>query len=209
MYLSVAYDPTVFHSISSLYDANENFQDNHGLSKVETTLKSIILEHGVANLFGVALVHRHFDLDEGTILVEKDLITAPWKCGSSFKKHGGQLIPTSWLTREGRTYPYEFGFFPYSKATPPGLEEHSDFVTTFFDAVKLHGLDKSVGLRRLSGQESAGMLECTEGNVNIMFSSKEIPPECLQNGTSTMWFFDNQPPYRSSTNSNHNHIDQP
>lgn len=39
---------------------------------VETTLKSLLLLHGVSNMFCVGLVHRHFDLDEGTLLVEKN-----------------------------------------------------------------------------------------------------------------------------------------
>lgn len=174
MNLSGTYDSTAFHSISSLHDANKHFRDNNGLSFVETKLKSLILQHGVANLFGVALVHRHFDLEEGTVLVEKDMVTAPWKCDSSFTKHGGRIIPTSWFWKGGRSYPYEFAFFPYSKVTPPKLEEHAPFVEAFFDAVKLHGLDNFIGLRRLSGHESTGILECTEGKVNIMFASNEV-----------------------------------
>ncbi|KAJ5847274.1 hypothetical protein N7455_011231 [Penicillium solitum] len=219
MNLSGTYDSTAFHSISSLHDANKHFRDNNGLSFVETKLKSLILQHGVANLFGVALVHRHFDLEEGTVLVEKDMVTAPWSCDSSFTKHGGRIIPTVWFCKGDRLYPYEFGFFPYSKVTPPKLEEHAPFVEAFFDAVKLHGLDNFIGLRRLSGHESTGMLECTEGKVNIMFASNEVPAELLRTGTDTMWFFDGQPPYRmyrcactnvgSILNPNHNHIDQP
>lgn len=174
MDLSGTYDSTAFHSISSLHDANKHFRDKNGLSFVETKLKSLILQHGVANLFGVALVHRHFDLEEGTVLVEKDMVTAPWKCDSSFTKHGGRIIPTSWFWMGGRPHPYEFAFFPYSKATPPKLEEHTSFVKAFFDAVTLYGLDNCIGLRRLSGHESTGMLECTEGKVNIMFPSNEV-----------------------------------
>ncbi|KAJ5143702.1 uncharacterized protein N7515_002489 [Penicillium bovifimosum] len=218
MNFSGPYDPTAFHGISSLHDAVEHFRSKNGHSFVETKLKSLILQHGVSDLFGVALVHRHFDLEEGTILVEKDMVTAPWKCDNSFAKHGGRIVPISWFFKEGRPYPYEFGFFPYSKTDPPKLEQHASFVEAFFDAVNLHGLDNFVGLRRLSGHESTGMLECTEGRVNIMFPSNEIPAELLQNGTDTMWFFDGQPPYRmyrcactntgSSSNPNHNHIDQ-
>ncbi|KAJ5394561.1 uncharacterized protein N7487_012202 [Penicillium crustosum] len=219
MNLFGTYDSTAFHGISSLHDANKHFRAKNGLSLVETKLKSLILQHGVANLFGVALVHRHFDLEEGTLLVEKDMVTAPWKCDRSFTKHGGRIIPTSWFYQGDRLYPYEFAFFPCSKVTPPELEEHTCFVEAFFEAVKLYGLDDFVGLRRLSGQESTGMLECTEGKVNIMFASNEIPAELLQNGTDTMWFFDGQPPYRmyrcactdvgGALNPNHNHIDQP
>lgn len=174
MSLSGTYDAIAFHSISSLHDADKHFRGKNGRSFVETKLKSLILQHGVANLFGVALVHRHFDLEEGTILVEKDMVTAPWKCDNSFAKHGGRIIPISWFCKDGRPCPYEFGFFPYSTADPPKLEEHASFVQAFFAAVNLHDLGNSIGLRCLSGHESTGMLECTEGKVNIMFPSNEV-----------------------------------
>lgn len=176
MDLSATYKLTSFHSILSLHDVDKHFRSKDGLSFVETKLKSLILQHGVANLFGVALVHRHFDLEEGTILMEKDMVTAPWTCDNSFVKHGGRIVPISWFCKEGVLRPYEFGFYPYSTTDPAELEGHSSFVEAFFDAVNLHGLSNSVGLRRLSGHESTGMLECTEGKVNIMFLSNEVRP---------------------------------
>lgn len=174
--ITETYEPAAFHSISSLQDASQHFQEKNGPSLVETELKALILQHGVDNLFGVALVHRHFDLEEGTILVEKDMIMAPWRYDDSFAKYGGKIIPISWFCKEGRIHPYEFGFVPYSKPEPPRLEEHASFVDAFFDAVNLHGLGDSVGIRRLSGNKPMGMLECTEGNVNIMFPSHEVSP---------------------------------
>lgn len=172
------YNPLAFHSISSLYDANLNFQAKHGLTTVETDLKSIIFKHGVQALFGVGLVHRHFDLEKGTILVEKDMVTAPWRAETSLKKHGGKIMPTSWLLWGGQIYPYEFQFLPYSKVPPPQLMDYALFVKEFFDVVKQRGLEQWVGLRRLSGEEAIGMVECTEGNVNIMFSSNEVSYLC-------------------------------
>jgi hypothetical protein len=76
---------------------------------VETKLKSLFLRYGVENIFGVALVHRHFDPEEGTVLVEKDMVTAPWKCDGSFVKHSGRIIPISWFFKGGISRP---------KATP-------------------------------------------------------------------------------------------
>ncbi|KAJ6021255.1 hypothetical protein N7540_006759 [Penicillium herquei] len=170
------FNPAAFHSIFSLHDADKDFQERNGTSFVETKLKSLILQHGVQDIFGVSLVHRHFDLDQGTILVEKDMVTAPWRSDNSFTKHGGKIIPISWFFRDDNVLPYEFGFVPYSTAGPPRLEDYAPFVKEFFDTVKLHGLENSVGIRRLSGTESPGMLECTEGKVNIMFSGNEVSP---------------------------------
>ncbi|KAL2372002.1 hypothetical protein BDBG_03692 [Blastomyces gilchristii SLH14081] len=218
MDFSAAYDPTIFGNVSSLETAAENFRNLNGVSIVQTTLKSLILQHEVADSFGVALVHRHFDLDNGTVLVEKDMVLSPWACDSSWDKFGGKIAPISWLCKGDKTFPYEFGFFSYRQAMPMKLEEHSAFVQAYFDAVKQHGLEEYIGLRRLSGREPEEMLECTEGKVNINFPISEIPPEFVENGTQTMWFFDGQPPYRmyrcscintgSKDNPNHNHIDR-
>jgi hypothetical protein len=172
----VTYELTSFHSILSLHDADKHFRSKDGLLFVETKLRSLILQHGVTNLFGVALVHCHFDLEEGIILVEKDMVTAPWTYDSSFMKYGGKIVPISWFCKEGIPRPYEFGFYPYSMTNPAKLKEYSSFVEAFFDAVNLHGLSNSVSLRRLSGHESTGMLECTEGKVNIIFLSNEVRP---------------------------------
>lgn len=78
MYLPAPYDSDVFHGIPSLHNADKHFQDSDGLYIVENILKPLFLQHNVANHFGIALVHRHFDLDKGTVLVEKDMVTAPW-----------------------------------------------------------------------------------------------------------------------------------
>ena len=170
----LGYDSDAFHSISSLDNASQRFHESNGIDFVQIKLKSLILEHGVQDLFGVALVHRHFDLEEGTILVEKDMVTAPWRYNNSFAKFGGTIVPNSWFCSEGTVQPYEFCFVPSSKSRPAKLEEHSSFVKDFFETITSHRLGRFIGLRRLSGMESPEMLECTEGNVNIMFRSDEV-----------------------------------
>ena len=102
------------------------------------------------------------------------MITAPWRYRSSFAEYSSDIIPISWFGKENKTYPYEFGFFPYSRTAPAELGTHASFVEVFFDAVKHHGLEGTIGLRRLSGHESIGTLECTEGNVNIIFPGTEV-----------------------------------
>ena len=174
MDLSKPYNSAAFCSLSSLYDANKYFEDHDGLSAVENHLKPLFLNHGVVDKFGVALVHRHFDLDDGKVLVEKDLTTTPWRVGASFEKHGGNVIPSSWFYSDDNPTPYEFNFVPFSKEIPPRLEDHRHFVEEFFNIVKQHGLQKVIGLRRSFGCDPAQMLECTEGDTNILFLGNEV-----------------------------------
>ncbi|QSS57456.1 hypothetical protein I7I53_11639 [Histoplasma capsulatum var. duboisii H88] len=174
MDFSAAYDPTTFANVSSLENAAKGFSNLNGLSIVETTLKNLILQHEVADIFGVALVHRHFDLDDGTVLVEKDMVLSPWTCNGSWDKFGGKIALISWLCKEDKTVPYEFGFYSYRQASPTKLEKHSAFAQAYFDSVKEHGLEEYIGLRRLTGHEPKEMLECTEGKVYINFSISEV-----------------------------------
>ena len=168
-----SYSPVKFTEISSLHDANAFFQRKDGLNIVEKIFKPIVLKHGVAHLFGVGLVHRHFDLPEGAILVEKDNMASPWKCESD-SKYGGKIVPTSWLSSGGKIYPYEFSFIPHKNIIPPALTEHSNFAVEFFTKVQELGLEKSFGLRRLPSHDFKGVLECTEGNVNINFPFDQV-----------------------------------
>ena len=148
----------------------------------------------------------------------------------------GRLSRRHGFARGRKRFHTSFSSTPTLRRRPPELDKYASFVEAYFDVVKDHGLEEFVGLRRLCGYESTGMLESTEGKVNIMFSSNEvclfvihngiplyllsqIPPEKLEDGTDTMWFFNGGPPYRmyrcrctntgSNPNPNHNHIDQP
>ncbi len=174
MEIAQAFDHAAFHSLSSLYDANRAFQANDGLAFVESKLKSLILRHKVSSLFGVALLHRHFDMEKDTILVEKQGVSTPWQYTSDMAKHGGKIVPNSWFVDNGRCLPYEFSFVPFTKPEPPELSTYASFATEYFQLVEAAGLQDLVGLRRLFGDEGTGMLECTEGKANIMFSSDEV-----------------------------------
>ncbi|EER36690.1 conserved hypothetical protein [Histoplasma capsulatum H143] len=186
MDFSAAYDPTTFANVSSLENAAKGFSNLNGLSIVETTLKNLILQHEVADIFGVALVHRHFDLDDGTVLVEKDMVRSPWTCNGSWDKFGGKIAPISWLCKEDKTVPYEFGFYSYRQASPTKLEKHSAFAQAYFDSVKEHGLEEYI--------------ELVENGTQTMWFFDGQPPyrmyrcSCINTG--------------SADNPNHNHIDR-
>ncbi|KAJ4159891.1 uncharacterized protein LMH87_007828 [Akanthomyces muscarius] len=157
-------------------------------------------------------------MEKDTILVEKQGVSTPWQYTSEMAKHGGKIVPNSWFVDNGRCLPYEFSFVPFTKPEPPELSTYASFATEYFQLVEAAGLQDLVGLRRLFGDEGTGMLECTEGKANIMFSSDEVPADRLENGTSTLWFFDGHPPFRMykcscvdtspTSNTNHNHIDR-
>lgn len=76
-------DSEFFLTIPDLHDAVHNFTDNEVQSKLEL-FGSIFVKHGVAKDFGLAMVHRHFDISKNELLVEtlndqKSIsVTSPW-----------------------------------------------------------------------------------------------------------------------------------
>jgi hypothetical protein len=168
-----SYDPEKYNEIRSLHESNQLLQTHDRQELIETKLKPLFFKYGVADRFGVGLVHRHFPLPKDTILVEKDNTSSPWKC-KSYSKYGGQIVPTSWLYQDGKIYPYEFAFVHHQQAKSPLLDNHALFAEDFFRSVTKLGLNDCIGLRSLPRHDFRGVLECTEGNVNINFDYGQV-----------------------------------
>ncbi|KAK3186860.1 hypothetical protein K4F52_004304 [Lecanicillium sp. MT-2017a] len=143
------FNPSAFRTISSLHGAYESFKSRNGDEFVETKLKPLFLQHNVVNSFCVNLVHRHFELDDGTMIVEKNNISTPWLVPENMKKHGGTVHPTSWLLYDDKGCPYEFTFVPADGKSPPSIGDHKTFVEEYFVMVKEAGLGQVLGLHSI------------------------------------------------------------
>jgi hypothetical protein len=67
--MTIPYSSEVFHKISSLAPIRTEFDGRGGLQFVQDTLQPIIERHGLEEVFGVCVVHRHFDIGSITKLV--------------------------------------------------------------------------------------------------------------------------------------------
>ena len=63
--------PSCFHSTVKRGDANKHLQSHGGLFIIETKVKPLLLQHNIAKIFGIVLVHHNFDLNEGMVLVKR------------------------------------------------------------------------------------------------------------------------------------------
>lgn len=76
-------DAEFFHTIPDIRDAVENFAANEVLSKLES-FGRLFAKHEAAKDFGLALIHRHFDISKEEILVEtlnqdnSVSVSSPW-----------------------------------------------------------------------------------------------------------------------------------
>jgi hypothetical protein len=111
----------------------------------------------MADKFGVVLVHRHFDLLKNQGLVDVNGSTMAWTLDdlnattSIFYKHGGQIMPKSWLLSDNKLMPYEFYFVPpvlkANNATRScNIEFDPDFVKEFAHILDAHSLTSILGL---------------------------------------------------------------
>lgn len=82
-------DSEFFHSVPDLHDAVHSFADNEVRSKLPVFGK-LFVKHSVTKEFGLAMVHRHFDISKNEVLVEtvndeKSIsVTSPWIIKGTF-----------------------------------------------------------------------------------------------------------------------------
>jgi hypothetical protein len=148
------YSVTEFNKIPTFDEAERDFQLGQGEAFVLSTLRLLLFEHDLHNVFGIALIHQHFNLNDEEKLVEFDNHAAGWNLTSGDKPwFGGEVVPTSWRVLKDRgLMPYEFTFLPkgidsefnleYEKYQPP----FKPFLKDFVDAVEAAQLHNSVGL---------------------------------------------------------------
>jgi len=119
-------------------------------SKAHAILLGIIAAHGLADKFSIHLVHKHFDLPEGRVMVYENV----WG-----KSHGGFLlcsprIPEKAPNMRGLYFEaaLDGSMIAYEFTTSPGtnLSAHEGFVATFAAAALDLGVQDIFALTALS-----------------------------------------------------------
>jgi len=191
-----AYSIDRYNQLPGLGDAHSAFQERGGQKLLLDTFHKLFLRHGVTDLVGPALAHRHFRLSEDELLVDVNGTSTIWKLpsealplvGNSYRKHGGLIRPSSWMVQGESLVPYEF-FFGKARDGENGdvLRRLSPtFLGEFVRMVKDHNLGGVLGLNVVQGIENC-RLEFTEGRSNITTPVSEdelrqLGSDCLMVG---------------------------
>lgn len=61
------------------------------------------MRRGVENLFGIGLLHRHYDLAPNEKIVELGAVSSPRIIGDDEEIPGGTVLPHAWRVHEGRS----------------------------------------------------------------------------------------------------------
>lgn len=168
------YHLEAYNNLSSLRTA-ASLVDEKVLTTLYGTVRQFFLDNAAHKDYGIALLHKHFDIGKGERIVEYGHTSTPWKVGQEERdvlpQYAGHIVPRSFRLHQGAATAYEFA---YSTTGTPSSE--SSFVTDGLEMLKNLGLDQIFGLRLLGDHNPHLSVEVTEGKANIMLSPEGIPP---------------------------------
>jgi hypothetical protein len=153
-----------YDKIPDLVDSQKHFHLRQGEAFVLSTLRLLLFNHNLHDVFGFMLLHKHFGLKKHEKLVDSAGLTTVW-CPYEYNDRNENIFPTTWRVCNGQgLMPYEFAYH-IPNTTPDDRRSidlsdsrYQPFLKEFIDAVEAAGLDNSVSLvlrqKRPVGTES-------------------------------------------------------
>ncbi|KAH8198649.1 hypothetical protein TruAng_007190 [Truncatella angustata] len=172
-----AYSPATYNDLPYLPVAGESFDKKNGYELV-ATFRELFLDHKVDRVFGLSLLHRHFDLDERERLVEYNGTAVPWN--QDIKKF---VQPNNWVF-EGHIFrPFEFYYNGVEGATKdvvtPDTTKYQAFVESFKGLLVQYNAADLFGLCSYPGDDYPGRVEVTQARANINLHPKDVSSQSL------------------------------
>ena len=167
------YDPAAFSQIPLIKDAIPVYFMS-GLSKVVESIGALLRDSQLESLFGVCLLHRHFDIGSDEKLVEYNGSATPWVNGSEVSA-GGSVTAQSWFFYNDKLLPFEYEYLPVG--TEPTVDWEmvpTRFLTDLKVLLDSHDSGHLLGLRKYPGDDYPGGVEITQGSTNIVFRPDHV-----------------------------------
>lgn len=134
-------------------DPEAQFQRTNGDETFEC-FRTLFIKHNVQHTFGLTLLHRHFDMQEGEFLVEKFVdgksLTSPERL-----QEGAVFIPHSWevMKKNGTVMLNPLEYMELTEATSSfaiaGWKQYEAFMVELHHLLSQLGLLEVLGLHRL------------------------------------------------------------
>ena len=174
-----------YNALPSLKAAWDTFKDQRAQVEVEGQIRSLFIDFGVYQQYGLALLHKHFTIEDDERLVEYGPSASSWKVGLedpiNASKYEGHIVPRSYRFMKGATVPYEFAF-----AAEPRENEDLAFFQSLSNMLYRLGLQELFGVRVLDNRDPQLSLEVTEGKTNIMMPRGSVPDSAV---IEALWVF--------------------
>ncbi|KAM5370717.1 hypothetical protein ACJA88_009788 [Fusarium oxysporum] len=186
----------VFNSLSTLSEFNKLLSKR--LAKLGdradlAELRDIFQHFEVTDTVGLALLHKHFSIEEGERVVEFGHVSTPWPVPPDGRMAGGYLVPRSWRFWDDMLEPYEFGF------NHPGQEEYKDvplpagFVERLRAFLAETNLLDVLGICVIGEDEIVGRIEKNRGRVNFTVPAsrpEDLSVDLTPTHSPSVWSFD-------------------
>ncbi|EHK23096.1 uncharacterized protein TRIVIDRAFT_60091 [Trichoderma virens Gv29-8] len=159
-----------FNSLPGIAESNESFQ-THCTQKMLSDICAVFVKHKAQHIYGLALVHQHFDLETDEKLVNIGNVAVPLKTGSV----STTIAATRWAFSGESVIPYEFS----TEARQIDMDQHHDFIYELGKLIHSCGLSDHLGLCSLDSiadTTKGPTMEFTSGRANITLPF-DIDPE--------------------------------
>lgn len=158
-----AYSHEHYDSLPDIIDAVKALTSTSALEELTSSIGAIFVKHGLENVFGLTLLHRHFDMEPTEMLVAFGNVSVPWDTTSNCKATD-QIHPSSWRFLAGGIVPYEF---TSNKATVQAdIKAHNAFSQELGIFLREKHLDQLLGLCHID-IDSPTTMEFTSGRANV------------------------------------------
>ncbi|KAK3934867.1 hypothetical protein QBC46DRAFT_272969 [Diplogelasinospora grovesii] len=205
------FDRSILAYVPSLEAAHALVTNNPKFDSFLSEFQTVAAQHQKDDIYRVTLVHRHTEvaLDHRIMDFKQTLQTFPLH-DSAQDIHGYPIRPKSLVLHEGQWKPYEYEFGASDDSSD------STFLARVQEMIKHHGLEY-VGLRRYSPTDPEELEITASGGISVKVPWNSLL-ETKFSYQQLVWAFPSGQPknYRcscrdtgSSTNPNHNHINQP
>ncbi|EWZ49096.1 hypothetical protein FOZG_00065 [Fusarium oxysporum Fo47] len=172
-YTPASYDHRAVDAMTDVDVAAQRLQELNGLDHMKSCIRDVFMKHGVDKVFGVGLLHRHYDVAPNEKIIELGPVSSPWVVGDDEVVTGGSVLPHTWRVFDGELKPTEFKFVPQrdlSNVDRPVFP--AAFVKELIGVLQETGLDEVLGVSLYeAGDPDNETMEVTYGRSSIVIPS--------------------------------------
>ncbi|KAF5687175.1 hypothetical protein FDENT_5499 [Fusarium denticulatum] len=172
-YTPASYDHRAVDAMTDVDVAAQRLQELNGLDHMKSCIRDVFMKHGVDKVFGVGLLHRHYDVAPNEKIIELGPVSSPWVVGDDEVITGGAVLPHTWRVFDGELKPTEFKFVPQrelSNVDRPVFP--ATFVKELIGVLQETGLDEVLGVSLYeAGDPDNETMEVTYGRSSIVIPS--------------------------------------
>ncbi|PKK49171.1 hypothetical protein CI102_7237 [Trichoderma harzianum] len=171
--MALVLSPSVdhFNSLPDIAESNKAFQDVCTQNML-SDIYAVFLKHRVQTIYGLVLVHQHFDLESDEKLVNIGNVAIPLKTDIV----STSITATRWAFSGEGVIPYEFS----TEGLQIDMNQHYDFIHELGKLIHSFGLSDYLGvcsLDSIAGTTEGPTMEFTSGRANITLPFDIDPKE--------------------------------